>query len=218
MIDVTVLISTSPRPSHPSTRIIDQTIASVRSHLPEAPIHLMCDGANPLPKEYVEFIDAVRPRVTRGELFGEHKHQSGMIGFTLERVTTPLILYVEDDWEFYPDIEWDELGVLILSGEFNYIKFHAAPRIHPLHERMMRERVMYNGEKTHLIRTVQWSQNPHLASTAFYREINEKYLAGTCDYIENILAGVSNESMKLGIYNPVHGDMIRIHHLDGDQP
>jgi hypothetical protein len=42
--DITIVIATSVLPSHPSTSIIDETIASVRSHFPENEIILQMDG------------------------------------------------------------------------------------------------------------------------------------------------------------------------------
>jgi hypothetical protein len=44
---VAVLIPTSPIPSHPSTEMIETTIASVKEQLPDAPIILMIDGIRP---------------------------------------------------------------------------------------------------------------------------------------------------------------------------
>jgi hypothetical protein len=150
----------------------------------------------------------------------------------LEYVDTPLILYWESDWELLPSIPWHELCNLILSGGFNYIKLHAQPRISPYHEHLMLERVIYQngvasdrfhenrlGGAVPIIRTRQWSQNPHLASTQFYREKVLPHCEGKCDFIENIMHGVvANapwEEFKCGIYNPVDGDMMRVRHLDG---
>ena len=44
---VAVLIPTSPIPSHPSTEMIETTIASVKEQLPDAPIIVMIDGIRP---------------------------------------------------------------------------------------------------------------------------------------------------------------------------
>lgn len=218
MSDITVVISTSPRPSHPSTRIIDETIASIRSHLPDSEILVCCDGTNEENIAYEVFKDELGNRSDIAKLIVPvPRHQSGMMELALVGICTPLILYVEDDWEILPIIEWDVLNAAILSGQFNSIKLHAAPRIHPLHEEKMGELVRLSDE-TFVRRTKQWSQNPHLASTAFYREITEKYLKGHCSYIENIMVGHESFDHKLGVLNPCTGDMMRCRHLDGDQP
>ena len=142
------------------------------------------------------------------------------------------MLYWEHDWELLPDVPWTQLSLLISTGEFNYIKLHAQPRISPYHEHLMQERVIYQAGKVSdrytdrlpgpaipIIKTRQWSQNPHLASTAFYREKILPMCANKCDFIENIVHGVvANspwEEYRCGIYNPAEGDMMRVRHLDG---
>ena len=47
MEPLSVLVSSSPIPSHPSTRIVSETIHSIRWHFKDAPIYLMCDGVRP---------------------------------------------------------------------------------------------------------------------------------------------------------------------------
>ena len=148
--------------------------------------------------------------------FEAHVHQSGMMCAALPRVTTPLIFYVEHDWVILHPVEWEAIFEVLLSGEANYIKLHAGNRIHPLYEHMMFDRVMLHGAP--FIKTVQYSANPHVASTTWYRGLIPLF-EGKCDFIENILHGVIGDSPwekhRLMIYNPIHGDMTRVHHLDG---
>jgi hypothetical protein len=222
VIPVTVIIPTSARPSHPSTRIIDETIASVRESLPDAPIIVTCDGPNESDRNnpYSEFCHRVTEKFPRTLIFADHKHQSGMMTSVLPRISTPLIFYVEDDWEILPNIEWEALAKTILDDDANYIRLYAAKRVPPCHEPMMRERVVINDVP--FVKTVQFSANPHLASTEWYRKIEEQHLRGKCDYIENLLhgpiGGAPWEEYKLLIYNPSYGDFNRVLHLDGDQP
>lgn len=236
--DITVVIPTSPIPSHPSTRIIDEAIVSVRTQLPDAPIIITADGtgeqAESYNQTYISYVDALRSRwpsltIT---LYGNHVHQSGMMSDTLPRIATKLLLYWEHDWKLHPDVPWEEMSQLILRGEFNYIKLHASPRISPYHEFLMRERVMFQGYAPNdryvdgipgsvlsIIKTQQFSANPHLASVEWYRTIERKHLFGKCDFVEHLLHGPAAqlpwEEWKLGILNPMSGDMFRIHHLDG---
>ena len=59
--NLTVLIFTSPVPSHPSTWLLERVYSSIRRHLPGARIVILADGkAGDEPKEYVEFKDNVR--------------------------------------------------------------------------------------------------------------------------------------------------------------
>jgi hypothetical protein len=71
-----------------------------------------------------------------------------------------------------------------------------------------------------IIRTRQWSQNPHLARTDFYRFLQKEYLDKETDFCENILHGMIGKAddwdrFRLGIYNPIEGDQQRVRHLDG---
>lgn len=244
MSDITILISTSPRPSHPSPRILDATIISARAQLPNAPIVIMADGCLCETDDwtrYMGFLDALRtvdpaptPRFPGSHLSDRYTNtvvqtrsqivqQSGMLKDALDIVKTPLILYLEDDWEFlsYPVIVWDKLTQLIQSGQLSYIRLYAQNRVHPLHESMMVDRVIWDGVP--IIRTRQWSQNPHLSSKQFYQSVVLPICQGKCDYIENLLHGTcqagSWEDWKMAIYNPLEGATTQtIRHLDGDQP
>jgi hypothetical protein len=219
---ITILVSTSPRPAHPDPRILEATLNSLKFGLPDAPVIIMADGVpediSPTRLEnYGGFKEAIRRRYTVLE-FDKRVHQSGMIGAALEMVKTPLIFYVEDDWLISPNVEWHKLSALILSGQTNLIKLHAGHRLHPLHWHMHVDHVIWGGVP--LFRTLQWSQNPHLASTDFYRLINTKHLAGKCDYIENIMHGPTYsggwDAFKLCIYDPENeGTMQMVTHLDG---
>ena len=77
------------------------------------------------------------------------------------------------------------------------------------------------------LRTVQWSQRPHVASKAFYRRIlSENFSQDANCFIEDLLHGkVMNsfnqdgvlgwDQWKLGIYHPMTGNMKRSYHTDG---
>lgn len=233
--NITAIVPTSPIPSHPRTDMIQKAILSVRLQLPNCHIQITADGEDVETEAYREYKDRLISMDMGAvvTLHQEHIHQSGMLCRLLPSVIhTPLILYFEHDWELLPDIPWAELSQLIFSGEFNYIKLHAAPRISPYHEHLMIERVMYQngvpcdryidnrpGKPIPMIDTRQWSQNPHLASTEFYRTKIAPMCEGKTDFIENIVHGVvANSPMsefKCGIYNPASGDMMRVRHLDG---
>lgn len=219
MGNITVVIPTSLIPSHPSTRIIERTLASVRSHLPDAPIIVTCDGlAHGTPYNRARYDEYMSRLVgVAVKRYGMPIHQSGMLVDVLPSIKTQLLLYLEHDWELGHPIEWAQLESIILSGEAHYVKFYQSNRIHPLHEHMMLERVIWRGAP--LIKTLQYSANPHLASTTWYRTLVESYFRGRIDYIENLLHGpiaiAPWADYKLLIYNPVQGDMKRSFHLDG---
>jgi hypothetical protein len=217
-MNITVLIPTSSIPSCPSTEIIDETIASIKSHLPEVKVIVTCDGLQSKHEcrraQYEEY--KTRIRADKVMIFETRVHQSGMILAALPLVETPLLFYLEHDWEVLHPIEWDVITDMILSGRANYVKLHSGSRIHPLYEHMMFKRIMYRGVP--FIQTTQFSANPHLALTAWYRSLTP-FFENKCEYVENLLHGETGnspwEKHKLMIYNPIHGDMARVHHLDG---
>jgi hypothetical protein len=232
---ITVVIPTSEIPSHPIPTIISRAVESLKEQLPDAPIIVTCDGPRGCEQydSYCNMLPAWKGETVIIEPPPARIHQSGMLCLALDRVRTPLLLYWEHDWELLPDVPWSELCELIERGAYNYIKLHAAPRIHPLHEHLMVTRTIHQhgGVGTHryydseggraipIVQTLQWSQNPHLASTDFYRKTILPLCEGKRDFIENIVHGIVTNSpwqeFKCGIYNPCDGDMMRVRHLDG---
>lgn len=233
--DITVVIPTSPIPSHPSTQIIGQCICELERILPESPIIVMADGSED--ESYFNYLNNLCERFVYNPDFwvqehSEHVHQSGMLKEALDGVKTPFVLYLEHDWILLNEIPWREFMDILSVGYINTIKLHAAPRIHPYYEHLMLDRILYQqggfydryqdsigGEAYGFIKTIQWSQNPHLCRTDFYREKILPYCLGKCGFIEEIIHGIvassSWEQWKTAIYNPVNGDMMRIRHLDG---
>jgi hypothetical protein len=239
MSDITILVSTSLIPTCPSTKIIDETVEAIRAQLPDSTILLGADGLNEPNASYTRYCTELMTRYdnTRTYVFDRPVHQTGMMEKWLPDVATPLVYFLEHDWVTLPNIPWKELSELIQLGQYNYIKFHAAPRISPFHEHLMRERVIHQwmgevGYVNHdryidslgppaipLIRTVQFSANPHLASTEWYRRLQRDYLVNKLDFTENVVHGIigaSNwEDHRMAIFNPVDGDMMRVRHTDG---
>jgi len=224
--EITILVSTSSIVSHPDTAIIDQTIASVRATLPDSPVIIMADGLKQehrTPERtaaYAEYKERLRGRYENSVLleYEENVNQAGMLGRALELVQTPLLTYDEHDWKLSPNIEWNALGKIILSGRYNLVRFYAYCRVHPLHEGMMLEREIVDGIP--FIKTMQYSQNPHVASTDFYRAIYASHLHDQKTAIEEVMhspvACGPWERWKLAIYNPLNeGSTQQVWHLDG---
>lgn len=228
--DITVLIPTSPIPSNPSTEVIDQTIASVRKRLPESEIIIMFDGVAPWLMEYKAQYDQftqnflwkinheMGPAVPL--VFDHHMHQSGMMREALKLVKTPVILFLEQDTPLHNDIPFDQLVPVITTGYANLIRFHFEAAIHPEHEHLMLDHSPIDILGVPLLRTRQWSQRPHLASTQYYRDICQKYWDNEPRFIEHIMYGLVAEGgdnydeHRLHMYAP-EGTLVRSLHLDG---
>jgi hypothetical protein len=233
--EITVLIPCSPIKSHPSTEIIDETIKSIRSQLPDSEIIITFDGVRGEQEDrrakYEEFKRRLLWKIYHDPEyknilplnFETHSHQVKMAREALKYVTGDLILYCEQDTPVTPDVEidWEKCEDLIYSGEANLIRFHFEAQVPEPHKHMMVGEV-----EDGFLRTVQWSQRPHLASKAYYARILGSYFSpdAVC-FIEDKMHGIVHEAWiidgmngwyqhRLWIYHP-DGNIKRSYHTDG---
>jgi len=220
--NITVLIPTSPSPLHPDDAIIRETMESVRLHLPNSRMIVMCDGIRPelahREGAYREYLQ----KLYNGKDFdvvwiGEWVHQAGLMKATLPMVLTPLVLWIEHDMPLLPrEINWKGLTASVLEGHTNHVRFMLRPQIHPEHMHLMHG--CMNVHDCHLVRTSQWSGWVHLASTDFYRQIMARFSEHCRTMIEDYAQGIVQahpwEASKLTIYYPSEEDSARCYHLD----
>jgi hypothetical protein len=221
--NVTIIVVASVIPSHPDTFIIDETIASVRSHFPDNEIILQLDGLRKERLARKDDYDEFKSRVlwkclhewknVLPVIFDEHSHQTDMMKKTIDDIQTAAILYVEGDAPLTPDIEidWQKCLDMLEYEKANTIRFHFEASIPIEHEHLM------FGIEDGFMKTLQWSQRPHLSLTKYYREV----VLPACDektFIEDKFHGVVQDDgwdkHKLWIYHP-EGSIKRSYHLDG---
>lgn len=229
--DISVIIPVSPIKSHPDTAILDETINSVRYHLPDAEIFITFDGIrkeeDQVSAEYNEHIRRILWKYKNKNIvpiiFDKHIHQVGMAKEVMQQVKTPLVLYVEQDTPLVIDykIEWEDLAKRIIRGESNLIRFHFEAFVPKEHSHMM-----IGKPENSLLKTVQWSQRPHLASTAFYKRILSDNFSNKANcFIEDLMHSRVYEAYlndgilgwnqwRLHIYHP-DGNIKRSYHTDG---
>ena len=221
--DVTAIVPISIIPGHPETSILDETINSIRHHLPDSEIILQIDGLRKerldRKSDYDEFKNRVLWKCMHEWdnvlpiIFDKHSHQTTMMMKTIGEVKTSLILYVESDTPLVVDrdIGWGECLDMFEYGNANTVRFHFEDFIPEPHEHLMLEK------QGNFIKTIQWSQRPHLSLTKYYREVvlphaNEK------TFIEDRFHGKVQDDgwgrHKLWIYHP-EGGIKRSYHLDG---
>ena len=229
---ISVVIPVSPIKSHPDTTILTETVESVRHHLPDAEIFITFDGVREEQDhrrgDYEEFIRRAlwsanhvwKPVVPF--IFDTHQHQTGMLRAILNDISTPLLMYVEQDTPLVVDeaIDFPLITDFIESGQSNAVRLHHEAVIPVDHEHMI------HGVDSGFIRTSQWSQRPHIASVAFYRRIMDCYFSDTAKcFIEDRMHGVIDQAFlqdgllgwhqhKLHIYNP-GVNLKRSYHSDG---
>lgn len=235
--DITILIPTSPIPSHPSTKILDETIGTVRFHFPDADILIMCDGVRPEQEhrrdDYERYVQEVcwkanfEWRNVYPIVFGGHEHQANMTRAALDYVRTPLILFVEHDTPIVTDepINWSQIIPMMKDiNEIDVLRLHSEALIHPEHEYLMDGPVVHSyGVPMRM--THQWSQRPHVAKTGYYRRLLREHFPLACrTMIEDRMHSVAQVeplAHVIAVYHPgqtsgkCNPNIKRSYHTDG---
>jgi hypothetical protein len=222
--EITVLISSSPIKSHPSTHIIDETITSIRERLPDQPVIVMQDGVRDhqadYRERYAEYLENLDAKWGDSALIlqsANHMHQAAMTRSALAYVRTPVILFMEHDTPLTgPQIPWEELGRYLVNGDANVIRFMHESHVLPDHEHL----TLDHG--TPLTKSIQWSQRPHLARKDYYDHILANYFSDQSNtFIEDRMHGKLQELYDVHglwdgyyLYTP-EGDQKRSYHSDG---
>ena len=214
----TVLMPTSPIPSHPSTAMIEETIESIHANLGDVETIIMCDGVRPeqadREDDYAEYLRRLTVLCQRRwtnvlpVVFDTFQHQANMTRAALELVDTPTVLFVEHDTPLVTDepIDWQGCFRSLNANELDVIRFHFEARIPDAHRHLMRDTVPLKGQIPYL-RTTQWSQRPHLARTDYYRKIIDEFFPSTSrTMIEDRMHGICQNQPwvrnRIGIYAP----------------
>lgn len=213
---LTVIIPTSPIPSHPSLEIIEQTIESVRSRLPDCEILIMCDGVREEQQHYRSVYNQyVQKLLWKSNwewenilpiVFPEYSHQAEMTRVTLDKVRTPAILFVEHDCPLEGDIPFETLVQAIIYRKLDMIRLHHETKIGDYHQHLMLDSEPVDIMGAPYVRTVQWSQRPHLANTDYYRKIlSEHFSSEAKTMIEDQMHSVAQsnpwDEHRLAIYH-----------------
>jgi hypothetical protein len=238
--DITILMTTSSIPSHPSTEIIEECMASVREQLPDAPLIILADGLHPSfeyrRNEYEEYLNRLEPLSrTWGDCTilesEDWVHQANLTRIGLEFTATPTIAFLEHDILLHGEIPWRKMVGAIASHEAYCIRLSTAEDVPWYWQHLMldEQRKWPNGIP--MLRTRQWSGCPHLASSEWYRKTITRYFDPACRcFVESVLFGVIGTSVgrdeklwdnwRLWMYAP-EGNMHRFSPLPGrgsDEP
>lgn len=197
---VTVLIPTSAIPSHPDTTIMDETIAGLRHHLPDAKIVILADGIwsklEHRRAQYEEYLKIIEKKYSNTVLvrFPQHTQQTAMAQFAFQSnyVQTGLVFWNEHDAPLRTDrtIDWDGIADEVKSGNAGLVRFtYFDEGIHVEHEHLTRGRYQRNGVT--YVKTTQFSGWSFM-TTAHY-------------FVHKIFTGqpVGKEMLELRMYGPV---------------
>lgn len=234
---ITAIIPTSPSKLHPDTSIIEETIRNIRTHLKDEEIIITFDGVRKeqeyLREQYQEYIRKVLWIINRQYkniiplIFDTHTHQVGMMREALKHVKTDKILYVEHDTPITPDlpIDFDSVCKMIDSKTADLVRFHFESFIPKEHESLIVSEPMELFGVDY-VKTIQWSQRPHVASVEFYHRILNHFSPNAISFIEDwihsvVISAYKTEQMqgwnrfKIWIYHPKGGNIKRSYHTDG---
>lgn len=203
---ITVLVTASPTPSHPSLDHIVATIESVREQLPTAEVLISVDGVRAEDEhrrgDYDEWTRRLLWKANTEwhnvlpVVMPEWLHQAGCTARLLEMVDTPLVLFMEHDTPLVGDsIPWPAL-VQVLAGHGadrvampNVVRFHHEAEVLDVHEYLMLDAdpLLYPTDHgaVPLRRTMAWWQRPHLARADFYRRLIGRFTDDSRSMIED---------------------------------
>lgn len=217
---LTVLIPTSPIKSHPSLEIIEQTIESVRSRLPDCEILIMCDGVR---KEQEHLRDSYEWYLNQllwksnwewhnvlPILFNEYSHQAYMTKYILSKVRTPAILFVEHDCPLEGEIPFPQLVDNVVDDRLDMIRLHHETKIGDYHLHLMLDPSPIDIGGVPMVRTVQWSQRPHIANTDYYRKIMQEHFS------EHSRTMIEDQMHSVAQSNPWDSHRLAIYHNEGN--
>ena len=198
---LTILIPTSPIPSHPSTDIIDETISGIRLYFPTARIIVMCDGVRASVEhrrgQYQEYLRNLSAKYVGDRIefcyFNDPTQQAWMTREVLKTVvTTSLVLFNEHDacLRAYPPIQWGTIFRLLQTEYANLVRFYHWDRIWHEHEYLMREHFIY--EDVEFVQTVQFSGWPFVAKKEYLQKILTDHFAPT-----------ERKMIETGLYGPI---------------
>lgn len=201
---ITVVVPTSPIPRNPDTSVITETLNSIASRLPGAEILVMFDGVREEQEhrraDYERYIASVLWQTLRQPwvvpfISDTHQHQAGLMRRALTEVHTPLVMFVEHDTPLEGHIDFDAVARAVLGGAANVIRFAHETRVLDVHKHLVLDAEPVRIEGAPLLRTVQWSQRPHVASTEWYRNVIDAYFGREAKtMIEDVLHGVLDEA------------------------
>ena len=187
----------------------------------------MCEAVRPdqvsLTLDYEEYLRRVVWKAmhhwgnTYPVVMGEFVHQAEATRRTLDRVHTPLILFVEHDTPLIGDIPFGQLGDAVKQEDL-IIRLHHEAAVHPEHVHL-NAGPLRTAAGVPIQPTVQWSQRPHLARHMKYQALITTYFTPESrTFIEDKMHGIAHhdrwEQWRLALYHP-EGDIKRSTHTDG---
>lgn len=224
---ITPIVITSPIPSHPSTRIIEETLDSIRYHLPEATILILADGVRneemDRRSDYFRYLAALTETTitkygdVRIRASFDHLHQVGLMrdAFAHKLIDTPFLLFMEHDTPLLQrSIPWLAIIRVLQDTPIDYIRFNPEEQIPKEHMHLMiGEPIESFGVR--MQRTMQFHARPHVATIEFYQKLLGKFSIDANCFIEDLAHSFCQyegwNAWPMAIYTPEGGQKRSTH-------
>jgi hypothetical protein len=174
--DITIILSTSPMPSHPSTAFVDEVVESIYKFLfrfERTKIIITCDGTNECNESYEHFILNLEEKYKGYEDIEiikkpEFGHLTGNLRFAIERVETEFVFLVQHDISFLRFVDIAKvIEDMRANPQLKHVRFNK--------RRNTRKRGDYNLGKKRVdanykyISTPQWSDQNHICTVDYFK-------------------------------------------------
>jgi hypothetical protein len=242
-LDLTVVIAASYIPSHPSTRMIEQTISSL-SLLgigASTPVLIAHDNLPPTAThnqvhDFYEYLDSLNTILqpfpnSKVTLLDEWGQLNSSLRLALSKVVTTFVLICQHDLPFVREVNLAELiGLLSRNPQVKHVRFNLRrnqpygfdchPRFRSMYYRQKTFDTGYQESSVSLVRTLGWSDNNHVCRTDYYTNkvfplVGRRKIAP--EHVMNLVVWpFTHHKFGTFIYGPIN-DPPFLKHLDGKE-
>jgi ACT domain-containing protein len=225
MSEFSVIVTASFIPSHPSTKIIDETLNSLKfiSADQNFPIILAHDFSDK--KQYIKYLETIKyynEKDKRINIYirSSHGHLVGNIRNIIDKINTKYILVIQQDLPFIKKFEINKIIEDMEScNELKHIRFNHRKNLKirwdSISNLFGKQLICNNYTYT---KTPAWSDMNHLSQTIYYKNIILNECADG-NFMENTLLKRPSNKIgheKYGTYIfGAYGEENVIKHIDG---
>lgn len=245
MIDLstqlTVIVTTSPIPTHPSTQIIDETIESFLFFDTQGSVKVILandachpDASDKVRDTYANYLDKIAEKYSTNEKFKIIQLKNwgclaGNIFNAIKVVETPYVLIVQHDFKFVEEIAikdcieamnaFEHIKHIRFNRQANYpYVFDCDPKKRIKNYREESYKIQAQSRELTLIKTLGWSDNNHLCKTKYYRDVVSKLIGKRRTFPEHPCNLASDKILHKLFGTYIYGGLGKegvIQHLDG---
>ena len=222
---LTVVITSSFIPSHPSIKLIKETIESLSLLNPPSNTKIILAHDYHNHNKYRQYFQELNKYIDKHEnifitLCKKHSHLVGNIRNALREVTSKYILVIQHDLPFIRNCEILKIIQDIEeASHIKYVRFNKRQNIKVVSDAINNLFGLQDKQKNYTYtRTPAWSDNNHLCLTTYYKDIVMKECPDGCAMEHKLQGKIKNETIheKYGTYlfgEINHPQMIK--HTDG---